>query len=106
MESKEELVIHSGGCHCKRVRWKFELEEGSEQWLTLYTFETHQAKHLFCKVCGICSFYTPRSNTDGRAVTVRCVDPGTIEILEIRTFDGQNWEESYTKTNIAAMTKE
>ncbi|KAL2653306.1 hypothetical protein R1flu_021434 [Riccia fluitans] len=84
---------------------QFELGEDSELWLTLYTFETHQAKHLFCKVCGICSFYTPRSNPDGRAVTVRCVDPGTIGIQEIKTFDGQNWEQSYAETNIAAITK-
>ncbi|KAG6549399.1 hypothetical protein Mapa_009118 [Marchantia paleacea] len=83
---------------------QFQLDQSSQEWLTLYTFETHQAKHLFCKVCGILSFYIPRSNPDGYAVTVRCVDPGTIEIGQIKTFDGQNWESSYSQSNISVFS--
>lgn len=33
--------------------------------MTTYTFNTHMAKHTFCKTCGVQSFYTPRSNPDG-----------------------------------------
>jgi len=33
--------------------------------LTTYTFNTHQAKHTFCRTCGVQSFYQPRSNPDG-----------------------------------------
>ncbi|KAI5077591.1 hypothetical protein GOP47_0007415 [Adiantum capillus-veneris] len=55
----------------------FKLEEGSEDWITTYTFGSHLAKHKFCKVCGISSFYIPRSNPDGIAVTVGCVDPAS-----------------------------
>ena len=36
-----------------------------EQHLTTYVFNTMQAKHMFCKVCGVQSFYQPRSNPDG-----------------------------------------
>lgn len=83
----------------------FELEEASRPWLTEYTFGTHLAKHLFCKVCGICSFYIPRSNPDGVAVTVRCVDPGTVKGQEVRKFDGQNWDAAFTASSIAACSE-
>lgn len=131
-----KTVIHSGGCHCKRVRWqvealpsvlvwdcscsdcsmrgnthfvvpsiKFKLIGDSEKFLTTYTFGTHTAKHTFCKVCGITSFYIPRSNPDGVAVTVKCVDPGTITDVEIRHFDGKNWERSYDQSSISSFSK-
>jgi hypothetical protein len=35
----------------------------------------------------------PRSNPDGYSINVRCLEPGTIEALEIEAFDGQNWEQ-------------
>lgn len=131
-----EIVMHSGGCHCKRVRWKveaptsvivwqcncsdcsmrgnthfvvpaqkFELNRDSEEFLTTYTFGTHTAKHIFCKVCGITSFYIPRSNPDGVAVTYKCIDPGTLKHVETRHFDGQNWESSYNQSGISSHSK-
>ncbi|KAL8229337.1 hypothetical protein R6Q57_014237 [Mikania cordata] len=72
----------------------FELLGDSQNFITTYTFGTHAAKHTFCKVCGITSFYTPRSNS-GVAVTYRCVDPGTLSHVEVKHFDGVNWEESH-----------
>lgn len=130
-----DMVVHNGGCHCKKVRWnvrapsivvawqcncsdcsmrgnthfivpseRFELFEDSKQFLTTYTFGTHTAKHTFCKVCGITSFYIPRSNPDGIAVTFRCVDPGTLTHVEIKQFDGKFWESSYSETGIASCS--
>lgn len=83
----------------------FELLGDSRQFLTTYTFGTHTAKHTFCKVCGITSFYFPRSNPDGVAVTFRCVDPGTLTHVEIKHFDGRNWESSSNQTDIASLSK-
>ncbi|GER26227.1 carbon-sulfur lyases [Striga asiatica] len=131
-----ELVIHCGGCHCKRVRWRvrappsvvawqcncsdcsmrgnthfvvpsqdFELNEDSKQFLTTYTFGTHTAKHTFCRICGITSFYIPRSNPDGVGVTVNCVDSGTLKNVEMRQFDGQNWESSFVQSGISSYSK-
>jgi hypothetical protein len=117
-------VIHAGGCHCGRVRFevtapasisvaecncsicaksgylhlivpksRFRLLQG-EEFLTTYTFNTRIAQHFFCKVCGIKSFYVPRSHPDGISVNARCLDPGTVEHMEVRPFDGVNWESS------------
>jgi hypothetical protein len=52
--------------------------------LRSYTFNTHTARHLFCSVCGIKSFYVPRSHPDGISVNARCIDSGTIGELESR----------------------
>merc|ERR1712018_704140 len=119
-----DLVVHSGGCHCGAVRFtvnapsqltvyrcncsicekkqndhiivphsQFTLLQGEDS-LTCYTFNTHQARHLFCKICGVQSFYQPRSNSNGYGVMPHCLDKGTAYICEIREFDGENWEKS------------
>lgn len=58
------------------------------------------AKHTFCKTCGVQSFYTPRSNPDGVGVTIHCVDPGTVEKINMIQFDGMNWEESFADDHV------
>jgi hypothetical protein len=116
------MITHTGGCHCGRVRFevtappeitvdecncsicskvgylhlivpksRFRLVQGAE-WLTTYTFNTGTAKHLFCKVCGVKSFYIPRSHPNGYSVSARCLDPDTVVGMTIRPFDGKNWE--------------
>ena len=71
----------------------FTLHEGHDH-LSTYTFNTHQAKHNFCSRCGVQSFYIPRSNPDGIGVMPHCLDPGTVQRVNIRKFDGTNWEQS------------
>jgi len=121
--SGHSIMIHSGSCHCGRVRFnveapeeiqatecncsicsrtgylhlivpksRFVLLQGAEH-LSSYIFNTGVAKHLFCKVCGIKSFYIPRSNPDGYSVNVRCLDNATIRKITIVAFDGKHWEE-------------
>lgn len=123
--SEQALVAHRGGCHCGRVRFEalaparvevsdcncsmcgksgylhlivraqnFRLLSGSDV-LTTYTFNTGTAKHLFCSVCGIKSFYVPRSHPDGFSINARCLDPDTLEEMTVKPFDGQDWEGSY-----------
>lgn len=82
-----------------------ELNEDSKQFLMTCTFGTHTTKHIFCKVCGITSFYIPRSNPNGVAVTVRCIDPGTLKHVELRHFDGQNSKSSFNQTGISSCSK-
>ena len=62
-----------------------------------YTFDTREAKHLFCKICGIKSFYIPRSHPNGISVNVRCLNDSTIKSITIEHFDGKNWEDNMHK---------
>ena len=118
------MTIHHGGCHCGAVRFeveapgrvtvsecncsicvmtgflhlivpanRFRLLRGADR-LTTYTFNTGVARHLFCRRCGVKSFYVPRSNPDGYSVNVRCLDRSTIEHVDVEPFDGQHWEQS------------
>ena len=72
---------------------RFRLLQGESE-LEAYTFNTGTARHLFCRHCGIKSFYVPRSNPDGFSVNLRCIDSGTIESIDVEPFDGVNWERS------------
>jgi hypothetical protein len=123
VELSDHFLIHSGGCHCGKVRFevdapaeidaaecncsicsksgylhlivpksRFRLLRGAD-FLSSYKFNTGVAEHLFCKICGIKSFYVPRSNPDGYSVNVRCLDPGTVGSVRISRFDGRNWEQ-------------
>jgi hypothetical protein len=118
------LVTHAGGCHCGAVRFevtapayidalecncsictmtgflhlivpasRFRLLTGSES-LTGYQFATGVARHLFCRNCGVKSYYVPRSNPDGFSVNVRCLDPRTITGVRVRLFDDRDREQS------------
>lgn len=111
------FVTHRGGCHCGAVRFeidaparidaldcncsicrmsgylhlivpasRFRLLAGGDA-LTEYTFNTGTARHRFCRICGIKSFYVPRSNPDGYDINVRCLDPETIESIDAQPFD-------------------
>jgi hypothetical protein len=110
-------VTHRGGCHCGAVafevdaparitvsdcncsicrtsgflhlivpRTRFRLLRGAAS-LSTYTFNTRTAQHLFCRHCGVKSFYVPRSNPDGYSVNARCLERATIEQLLIEPFD-------------------
>ena len=84
------ICSKSGYLHLIVPKSKFNLLQGEHN-LTTYTFDTGEAKHKFCKTCGIKSFYIPRSNPDGVDVNVRCLVPEP-EKLVIEPFDGKNWE--------------
>jgi hypothetical protein len=119
------MQTYEGGCHCGRVRFRvrddlsrvtecncsicakkgflhlivprdrFELL-GGEKELTTYRFNTGVAEHLFCRTCGIHSFYVPRSDPDKIDVNVRCLDLGAVDVasLPVKPFDGRHWEQA------------
>jgi hypothetical protein len=116
------LSPRTGGCHCGAVRFavdlppaieaqtcncsmcekvgfvhvivpqsRFRLTAGEDR-LSRYRFNTGLAEHLFCSVCGVKSFYRPRSNPDGWSVNARCLDDADGLDIRIEAFDGKNWE--------------
>jgi hypothetical protein len=117
---------YQGGCHCGRVRFRvtadlssvtecncsmctkkgilhvivpkdnFELVSGKDD-LTTYTFNTGVAKHTFCKHCGMHPFYVPRSDPDKVDVNARCLDDIDVDALDVKRFDGKNWETAIKK---------
>ena len=119
------MITHSGGCHCGRVRFEVqapaEIEVmdcncsictktgylhlivpgerfrllGDPAALTTYQFNSGTARHLFCSVCGIKSFYVPRSHPDGYSVNARCLDPGTVSGMHTVACNGRDWERQF-----------
>lgn len=85
------ICAMSGNIHVIVPARRFELLSG-EEILHEYRFNTGTARHLFCPTCGVKSFYIPRSNPDGYAVTYRCLDEWMMLTVRINAFDGQNWE--------------
>jgi hypothetical protein len=111
-----------GGCHCGAVRFRFESDphvalldcncsicavtgflhlivphdhfvlEGDATALTSYRFGSGAANHLFCKTCGIKSFYQPRSHPQAWSVNFNCLDDGHGLTPSIQKFDGRNWD--------------
>ena len=47
----------------------------------------------FCGICGIKSFYRPRSHPDGYSVNFRCLDAEDFRSVLTTEFDGRNWEQ-------------
>ncbi|KAG4180983.1 hypothetical protein ERO13_A10G199166v2 [Gossypium hirsutum] len=94
-----------GNVHFVVSRQRFELLGDSDQFITTYIFRTHTTKHTFSKFCGISSFYTPKSKPDDIVVTLTCLDPRTFSHVEIRNFDGKNWENFYNQSGIALQSK-
>ncbi len=86
-------------CRMKGALWHPAKEEdlrivSGQSELTLYQFNTRTAKHYFCRHCGIHPFCRPRLDPARWAFNVRCVDGVDPSKLELRRFDGVNWEAS------------
>ena len=108
-----------GKCHCGGVKFEFNCDDKVEIWkcncsicnlidyehlfikhdqflllqgqelLNEYKFGTMNARHFTCKVCGIKSFYQPRSHPDSYSINLKCVE-NPPKINNIVHFDGIN----------------
>jgi hypothetical protein len=98
MSAKVELLdcncsmcARSGYLHMIVPHAAFELLSGGD-FLSSYRFGSGAAEHLFCRRCGVKSFYQPRSHPDAWSVNFRCLDEGHGLSPTIRSFDGKHWE--------------
>ncbi|MBW4789766.1 GFA family protein [Alcaligenes faecalis subsp. faecalis] len=71
-------------CNCSYCRMRgavavsanladIQVEQGQDA-LTLYQFNTGQARHYFCSHCGIYTFHQRRSNPEQYGVNVACIE--------------------------------
>ncbi|MEL6530969.1 MAG: GFA family protein [Pseudomonadota bacterium] len=81
----------SGYLHLFIPHERFELISGKGE-LTSYRFGTGEANHLFCRICGVKSFYQPKSHPDCWSVHLSCLDDASELDPEITEFDGKNWD--------------
>lgn len=62
--------------------------EGEEK-LTQYRFNTHQAVHYFCSICGIYTFHQRRSNPEEYGINVACLEGvSPFDFAEVKVMDG------------------
>ncbi len=85
------ICQRSGFLHVIVPHGELSLERGEEA-LTSYRFGTGAAEHLFCRHCGVKSFYQPRSHPDSWSVNARCLDEPVA--LAIEAFNGRDWDEA------------
>ena len=119
-----EQVTIAGGCHCGAVWFEarvprrvtvldcncsicaktgfrhlivphehFTLLQGREA-LTSYRFGTGAAEHLFCRSCGVKSFYQPRSHPDSWSINLNTIDDTSGLEITAELFDGRNWDQA------------
>lgn len=113
------IARYHGSCHCQTVRFHVDLEdidtartcncsfcrmrgviavsaplegliflEGEDN-LSLYQFNTHTARHYFCKTCGIHTHYQRRSNPLQLAVNVACIESlNPFEVGDVPVSEG------------------
>ncbi|MCK9508937.1 MAG: GFA family protein [Pigmentiphaga sp.] len=64
--------------------------KGKEK-LTAYRFNTRDAVHYFCAVCGIYTFHQRRSNPEEYGVNVACIEGvSPFDFPEVKVMDGVN----------------
>ena len=90
------MCAKSGYLHLMVTKDRFRLLSGADK-LTTYEFNTKTAKHLFCSICGIKSFYVPRSHPHGYSVNFRCLNREEFGEVRVVPFDGQNWEQHHAE---------
>ncbi|MEZ5641970.1 MAG: GFA family protein [Burkholderiaceae bacterium] len=87
-------------CNCSYCRMRgavavsanlddIEVTQGEEA-LTLYQFNTGEAKHYFCSKCGIYTFHQRRSSPNQYGVNVACIEGmSPFDFPEVPVYEGR-----------------
>ena len=114
------MQTYQGSCHCGAIKFSFEAEpiatgtrcncsfcakrgammhllpktefkvDAQEGALNFYQFGKKQAKHYFCKTCGIHTFSETARRPGQHIVNLGCVEGVDTFALETTVFDGKN----------------
>jgi len=111
------MAKHDGSCHCGAVKFRIACDISElttcdcsicvkknavmtkvhkshfalltdETALTEYNWNTHVARHFFCKHCGIYTFHRKRAQPDHYGVNVFCLDGFDPAAVPIRATEG------------------
>lgn len=122
-----DYIVYTGNCHCNAIKFEiyapihlsivecncticyvtgflhlhvenkdFTLICGKSQ-LSTYSFNTMIAQHTFCKICGVKSFYKPRSHPKDYSINFRCLNIPITSTVGKSFFDGKHWEDNIEK---------
>lgn len=94
-------IVDPRRCNCSICRRKgavvgsvplsgLKIVKGEDK-LSLYQFETKEAEHYFCSICGIYTHHKRRSNPNQYGINLGCldgVDPNLIKGVQL--YDGAN----------------
>ena len=69
-----------------------------------YKFRTKVADHLFCKYCGVKSFYKPASHPNSVSINYHSIIKPP-KIKEILFFDGKNWDQAIKNLKTELVVK-
>ena len=67
------ICIRKNAKMCMVSRDSIQIIKGKEN-LTSYKFNTMIAEHFFCKTCGIYTHHNRRSEPNGAAINIGCID--------------------------------
>lgn len=110
-------MMHTGSCHCGAIQFRLDADINElttcdcslcakrnalmvkipesaltllrgEADLTLYQWNTHRAKHYFCRICGIYVFHRKRAAPDHFGVNVFCLDDFDASAVPVRATEG------------------
>jgi hypothetical protein len=101
---KFEVVLVDGlntarRCNCSICRMRgavavsaliedLKITSGEEK-LTLYQFNTREAKHFFCSICGIYTHHQRRSNPREFGINIACLEGlSPFDIEEVKVLNG------------------
>lgn len=94
-------IIDPRRCNCSICRRKgavvgsvplsgLKIIKGEDK-LSLYQFDTKEAEHYFCSVCGIYTHHKRRSNPDQYGINLGCLEGVATNLIDgVKLYDGAN----------------